>query len=1118
MARSTRTGAISARITAIATVIAVTAATLQLTTEPVFAASCTITGSPAADVIRGTEGDDVICGGGGDDIIYGNGGNDQLFGDNGDDIIVGGDGDDAIDGGNGDDSLRGQAGSDTLTGANGSDELDGGEGDDRLDGGNDADTVQGGAGDDTVDGGFGADALDGGPGDDRLIGGNGDDRIFGGFGADTLAGGRGDDELYGGPGADGLDGESGVNRCDGGTGADVFAACSTTVDSAEADPVGDWADTDADGAFDSVELRAGTDPTTADTDGDGLSDGAELLGVTDPTLADTDGDGVADAADDPDGDGLSTAAEVARGTRPGDPDTDRDTLTDGDEVARGTDPLAADTDGDGLSDSEEIALGADPLAVDSDLDGVDDGDDAFSRDVSIADSPATFQARGLGEAVLAVTLSVPVDDRLVEVPGQRAPPIEVDAPLPLESGTLTIPFDAAGVEADADLAVLHFDDDRQTFDLPPDQVVDVAAGTATVTTSDFSPFVLVDLDDFAAVWASEIATPRQSGGASTSIDVVLTIDSSGSMAWNDPKGIRKTAAKSFVDALLTGDRAAVVDFDSRAILRQALTTDFTAVKSAIDRVDSRGGTYLSAGMRAALDELDLRGDPAHERVIVFLTDGDGSYSTALTTRAVTSGTVVYTVGLGAGTNTARLSSIATATGGEFYQVASAGDLPGALGRIGDTLGEPDTDADGLADSAEISGWRDGSGRVFRTDPGNADTDGDGLSDGDEAGPLLTGGTFGKGTYYATFADPTKKDTDRDSLGDLYEVAEGLSAWKADLDRDGLSDAQETQEHSTEAFADDTDVDGYSDPWEIAHQNEGFDPLLYDPTITVLDYIGEFARGALCGDIEAGPFCEASTVAFLVGNIVSGVIAIGDVRDAIAGIVKLDFVSAGLSVAALIPIAGDAAAGIKKTEKFIKSTTDVPSGAALRAAMKDRGTTTADKMALLARVSPNAVSRLTAVGIPDETIVLLAKRMISAKHFDEMVSAASEIRKANAKYDLESHAEAYLRKEVFTNAMPTQILSTATKIVDGKKVGIRRFYDLMIPDLRHGVEIKIGRAYFVGRAGNQLENDLAILADSRNAIDTVAWHFFTNIRNTIGPDQNLLKALINNKISFTLWVA
>lgn len=69
------------------------------------------------------------------------------------------------------------------------------------------------------------------------------------------------------------------------------------------------ADTDGDGALDSDEVAAGTDPATADadTDADGLIDGAETGLGTDPATADSDGDGV------PDG------AEVTAGTDPLDP-------------------------------------------------------------------------------------------------------------------------------------------------------------------------------------------------------------------------------------------------------------------------------------------------------------------------------------------------------------------------------------------------------------------------------------------------------------------------------------------------------------------------------------------------------------------------------------------------------------------------------------------------------------------------------------------------------------------------------------------------------------------------------------------------------------------------------
>lgn len=62
------------------------------------------------------------------------------------------------------------------------------------------------------------------------------------------------------------------------------------------------------------------------------------------------------------------------------------------------------------------------------------------------------------------------------------------------------------------------------------------------------------------------------------------------MVWNDPAGVRRTASRAFVDALLSGDRAAVIDVDHRATLVQPLTEDLAAVKASNDGIDSSGGT------------------------------------------------------------------------------------------------------------------------------------------------------------------------------------------------------------------------------------------------------------------------------------------------------------------------------------------------------------------------------------------------------------------------------------------------------------------------------------------------------------------------------------------------
>jgi RTX calcium-binding nonapeptide repeat (4 copies)/Divergent InlB B-repeat domain len=72
---------------------------------PVTEDTCTITGTPANDVLVGTRGRDVICGLGGSDRLIGKGGNDVLIGGAGADVLNGGAGRDRLEGGRGLDLL-----------------------------------------------------------------------------------------------------------------------------------------------------------------------------------------------------------------------------------------------------------------------------------------------------------------------------------------------------------------------------------------------------------------------------------------------------------------------------------------------------------------------------------------------------------------------------------------------------------------------------------------------------------------------------------------------------------------------------------------------------------------------------------------------------------------------------------------------------------------------------------------------------------------------------------------------------------------------------------------------------------------------------------------------------
>lgn len=77
---------------------------------------------------------------------------------------------------------------------------------------------------------------------------------------------------------------------------------------------------------------------------------------------------------DADGDGASNSAEYAAGTNPSLADTDADGLSDSDEAVAGTDPFNPDSDGDGMPDGWEWQHGLNPLDASDALSDFDNDD------------------------------------------------------------------------------------------------------------------------------------------------------------------------------------------------------------------------------------------------------------------------------------------------------------------------------------------------------------------------------------------------------------------------------------------------------------------------------------------------------------------------------------------------------------------------------------------------------------------------------------------------------------------------------------------------------------------------------------------------------------------------
>ncbi|QIN78336.1 VWA domain-containing protein [Rubrobacter marinus] len=678
-------------------------------------------------------------------------------------------------------------------------------------------------------------------------------------------------------------------------------------------------DPDGDKLLPDQEKKLGSDPKKGDTDGDGANDGDEFYKLgTDPTKADP-------ATSDRDEDGMTDRDEVEAGTNPLKPDTDGEGLEDGEELEGFSDPNKQDTDADGLTDDSEKRLGTDPKNPDTDGDGAADGFETYTTEESAEEGGVAVEMTGTGDVARGVEFKDLSEDKLFQgMPGQASSAMDVTSEKPFEKARVKIPFDRAKVPGGdvENLGVMYWDEGSRVFVPLNEGGVDVSGGYAWAETDHFTTFVLFHIPtwekSFTQVACEDDGTRAPTDPNLKNLDVVLDIDSSGSMSWNDPRGYRKTASKAFVDALIEGDQAAVVDFDSRAKLLQPLTTDRAAAKAAIDRIDSSGGTNIAAGLETSLNELDRNAKPGHLKAVILLTDGEGYYYDALTRRAKDSGVAVYTIGLGYSTDEYLLRSIAEGTGGDFYHVTSAEDLPQVFRGIAE--GEPapgadeDADKDGLSDCAEINGFVGGNGVSVTTDPKDEDTDGDGATDGEEAGELATGLDGG---YYPMPTNPTMADTDSDTLDDFQEVDMGLSATMIDTDVDGVDDATELAANFDPLDAN-PDNDHRDDAVELEKQS---DPFSYD--LTAVEHGAAIVMGFVTGDAGQNladwgldPYDYHQTFGYLAGWLASGYLVIGDVRDTIASLVRGDLVDTFLNAIGLLPLIGDAAKTVKVFATFI----------------------------------------------------------------------------------------------------------------------------------------------------------------------------------------------------------
>lgn len=766
-----------------------------------------------------------------------------------------------------------------------------------------------------------------------------------------------------------------------------------------------------------VQTAFGADPNLTDTDGDGLTDEFEIqytVPFHTPDLADTDGNGIEDNAEDIDADNLTALEEQEAKTDPLAPDTDKDGLNDGDELKTYfTDPLIADTDGDGISDGDELIAGTDPLSSDTDGNGIPDSQDTLKSLVKNNDGvEVTLTGNGyLGKSLDIIKLKE--DSLFGGAPGQisAAYDFRLDESVEgqFQEAEIAIPYPADTANPH-DLQVFHFNEELN-FWVPAsyNQFVDTSANVIRATVTHFSIYAVFNIKNWEQTWqatAESCQLREETNQATVFADVVFVLDSSGSMEDNDPQNLRLSSSQNFVDALLTGDRAAVVDFDSSATTLQGLTSDKNALQQAINQIDSRGGTDIADGVSSALNILINGSSVDRTKLIILLTDGKGDYNPALTTTAKNNNIVIYSIGLGADVDSSVLSQIATGTNGTYTPVATADELPQVFRDVQTATGDSgvDTDGDGLTDCQEVQGITVASGKTFTSDPNKIDTDDDGLEDGEEivaqrnylsdvANFLQQQGianvNLGESTYYIALSDPQTAHSDDDNLSDLEEVDNGSDAFSSDTDGDGLSDLEE-KIWGTDFSNPNTDGDDFDDYYEVTNREDGFSPIFYDEVIPKWVYVRDFAVGAVIGELF-----EIESVAWLIGNLsgasVPAVGTIADIRDALGLLIKADFVGAGFSVAGVVPLAGDAAKIIEKSVSFIKKITGSKARSALKAIADSDFIPESAKKKILTEAGGQAVTKLIDKGLSEDALLRLAKSKMPIEDLSKMADGASEVK-------------------------------------------------------------------------------------------------------------------------------
>ncbi|MCH5139077.1 VWA domain-containing protein, partial [Clostridiaceae bacterium UIB06] len=174
-------------------------------------------------------------------------------------------------------------------------------------------------------------------------------------------------------------------------------------------------------------------------------------------------------------------------------------------------------------------------------------------------------------------------------------------------------------------------------------------------------------------------------------DVVVVIDTSGSMSKTDPNNERFSAALDLLNSMNTENRMSLYRFDDTAeqILPMTEVTDKMKSEAAeeLKKDESpKGETNMGDALDKAYDEIKKTEKSGRNPMVILLSDGGDTFGLDKKFDQTmepfkSKGIPVYTVGMSSGNNFYMLKKIAKESSGNYYNVKEVKDLKGLFNKI-----------------------------------------------------------------------------------------------------------------------------------------------------------------------------------------------------------------------------------------------------------------------------------------------------------------------------------------------------------------------------------------------------------------------------------------------------